>query len=67
MFLFYRSHDLESTYAGAEINLDTTNPGALQLVLEDNGFVPQPNEFVSQKISDELRANGTSATWRSIR
>jgi len=66
LFLFYRSHDLESTYAGAEINLDTTNPGALQFVLEDNGFVPQPNEFVSQKISDELRANGTSATWQAL-
>jgi hypothetical protein len=66
VFLFYRSHDLESSYAGAEINLHTTNPGALQFVLEDNGFAPQPNEFVSQKISDELRASGTSATWQAL-
>jgi hypothetical protein len=34
--------------------------------LEDNGFVPQPNEFVSQKIIDELRANGASATWQAL-
>ena len=34
--------------------------------LEDNGFVPQPNEFVSQTIIDELRANGTSATWEAL-
>jgi hypothetical protein len=65
-FLFYGSHDLESTYAGVAIGQVTTNPGGLQFVLEENGFVPQPNEFVSQKIIDELRANGTSATWQAL-
>jgi hypothetical protein len=64
--LFYGSHDLESTYAGVPIDQVTTNPGALQFVLEENGFVPQPNEFVSQTIIDELRANGTSATWEAL-
>lgn len=61
---FNQMHGTEN-YAGYPGNL-LGSPGLLQSLLERNGFGEQPNAFVSQKISNELAATGTSATWQGL-
>ncbi|HEY4244289.1 MAG TPA: hypothetical protein VGM88_30960 [Kofleriaceae bacterium] len=59
----------DSGYAGQPMDIWSwpNSPSALQQLVEQEGFAPQPNEFVSETVESELEASGgTSATWDGL-
>ncbi len=63
---FHVAHGTED-YAGIPASsIDPSRPASLQRLVQNNGFMQQPNAFDTTTINNEMAATGSSATWASL-